>query len=855
MREAAVSLGRVLLLVALTGCDPAPVVDGGSADAGPPPDAGPFPPVTLDHCDYEAVPPTGGAGGTVTSGALEAGVAERLLDVPLGASLAAYTSRAEGAGSDGFLPQPDARREALAGSFAPSVGIETIPGIAAVALRAGGETVVILKMDLATSYQGFVHDVEANLGPAFSGKVVVATSHSHSSFGNYSGHSGLTVGFGRFRSTVYDAIVAQLTAAAEEAIADLRPARIGFFHDPDFDLEDRVNRDRREQNDGLAGGSFDDSHLFVIRIDDADGAPMAILPVFGIHGTVQGGDNAIITTDSIGGIERVLREQFDTRVVVAHLQGAGGDVSPAGSGGVDCMGLEVCTNFARAESIGHHARDAILAAWEAAGMDMRSEVELEMLTRTVALGPDAATFTIRDGALRYLEFDTRREADGIVFDADGELVSPIDEFNAPYSAALCTPDMPSIVPRAQMPGTMGLVDLPYRGCMRLEQVDRIFERALDLEFEDPPLCETTRTVVSALRVGDWLIGTLPGEPVTLLVDHLRERLSPVAPERTIIVGYAQDHGGYLMRPEDWMLGGYEPTITFWGPLEGEYVAEQLGRVMALAVTPEREDGNAEGMPRPSSPTIRDDIVPDVSAIPVGTVPATLPDYLLTQRLRGVGGRAQPAATVERLDSVFFTFVGADPLAGTPRVYLQREVAGVFEDVLRRSGRPVVDGALVMTWTPNPIQRAEGTPRTHYFTIEMQAVSPLGATDADGLADRLGLPLGRYRFRVEGPGFELTSDPFEVLPRALDATATAAGADLQIAVAITAPDHGFRLLDLEARSNGRVPLRSQALTVTVDGGAPQMLTTDEGGTVTVPGAAGATAVRVEDAFGNAVDLTL
>ncbi|MCA9610972.1 MAG: neutral/alkaline non-lysosomal ceramidase N-terminal domain-containing protein, partial [Myxococcales bacterium] len=821
--------------------------------AGRSDDAGPFGPVTLDHCSFEAVPPTGGAGGTVTSGPLEAGVAERWLEVPLGASLAAYTGRAEGAGSAGFLPQPDARRAYLAGSFAPAVGIETIPTISAVALRAGGETVVLLKMDLATSYQGFVHDVEASLGPEYSGKVIVATSHSHSSFGNYSGHSGLTVGFGRFRSTVYDAIVRDLTAAARDAIADLRPARIGIFHDPDFDLEDRVNRDRRGVNDVLAGGPQDDSHLFVIRVDAMDGAPMAILPVFGMHGTVQGGDNAIVTTDSIGGVERVLREQFDSRVVVAHLQGAGGDVSPAGTGGVDCMGETVCTNFARAESIGHWARDAILAAWEAAGEDMRAEVELEMLTRTVALGPDAATFTIRDGALRYLDFDTRRVADGIVFDADGALVSPIDEFNAPYGGALCTPDMPSIVPRAQMPGTRELETLPYRGCMRLEEVDTIFERALDLDFEEPPLCESTRTVVSALRIGDWLLGTLPGEPVTLLADHVREHLSPVAADHTIVVGYAQDHGGYLLRPEDWMLGGYEPTITFWGPLEGEYVAEQLGRVMQLAVTPEREDGNADGMPRPSSPTIVDDVAIDVSPIEVGSVPDALPEYLLTQRLREAGASAQPAATVERLDSVFFTFVGNDPLLGTPRVYLQREVEGVFEDVRRRSGRPVVDSATVMTWTPSPIQRQAGTPRAHYFTVELQAVNPIGASD-EGLADRLGLPLGRYRFRVDGPGYELASDPFEVLPRALEATAAVDGSELRIELAVTVPAWGFRLLDLTATSNGRVPLRTRSVQVSVDGAPAISLATDEGGVVIVAGAATATTVHVEDAFGNAVDLT-
>ena len=349
MRSFIAILGSLTLAAGLSACDGDVMMP---PDAGPY-DGGPFPPVSLDHCRYEDVPATGGAGGTVTSGALEAGIAERHIDVPLGASLAAFTGRAEGAGAEGFLPRPDARRTYLAGSFAPSVGIETIPRIGALALRAGGETVILIKLDIASSFQGFVHDVEANLGPEFSGKVIVATSHSHSSFGNYSGHSALHAGFGRFRSRVYERLITQMTETAQAAIADLRPAQIGFHHDGDFDPDDRVNRDRRDVNDVLIGRSQDDEHLFVIRVDAMDSTPMALIPVFGMHGTVQGGGNAIITTDSTGGVERVLREEFDSSVLVMHLQGAGGDVSPGGSRGTECADRPVCTDFARAETFGH----------------------------------------------------------------------------------------------------------------------------------------------------------------------------------------------------------------------------------------------------------------------------------------------------------------------------------------------------------------------------------------------------------------------------------------------------------------------------------------------------------------------
>ena len=194
-------LGILTVALAMTGCDDGPVEE---TDAGRPPreDAGPPVPVSTDHCTYEEAPATAGAGGTVEAGTLSAGTADALLDLPLGTAVGSYTSRAESFGFEGFVPAPDDRRTPLANAFAPSVGIETIPHSRALALSAGGETVVIMKVDLSLSYQGFIHAVEANLGPEYAGKVMIAASHSHSSFGNYTGHGGMKVGFSELRREI-----------------------------------------------------------------------------------------------------------------------------------------------------------------------------------------------------------------------------------------------------------------------------------------------------------------------------------------------------------------------------------------------------------------------------------------------------------------------------------------------------------------------------------------------------------------------------------------------------------------------------------------------------------------------------
>jgi hypothetical protein len=209
--------------------------------------------------------------------------------------------------------------------------------------------------------------------------------------------------------------------------------------------------------------------------------------------------------------------------------------------------------------------------------------------------------------------------------------------------------------------------------------------------------------------------------------------------------------------------------------------------------------------------------------------------------------------VPRLGLARFTWIGEDPRAGTPRITLQREMTagrGDFVDVTRRSGRAVRDGDILTGWTPDPLM---GGPRTHYWVAEWQAVAPVGSAFPDALAGRPGVPLGRYRFRVEGTGYQLDSDPFTVTAGALAVTATRMGTGLQVGVGYEARD-GWRLLDQQGNSNRRVPLRAGPvdLTLTPATGMPRTLRaqmTDANGVVTVPDAMGVRSVAVTDRFGN------
>ncbi|MEJ7599108.1 MAG: hypothetical protein WKG01_14460 [Kofleriaceae bacterium] len=810
----------------------------------------PAPGVTTEHCDYLPVVATAGAGGSVTAGPLTAGAAERVLHVPVGTALGGYTGRAGFLSSAGTV---DARKIPLSGTFNPSIGVTAAPRVKALALSAGGETVVILKADLIFAYEGLVFDLEARLGPQYAGKILLATSHSHSAWAQFTGHGPLKLGAGQLRDIVYQRVLADRETAAREALAARRPAKLGVFASASFDPADVINRDRRAENDQLPGGNRGDDHLYLIRVDGSDGVPIAVVPVFGEHGTLNGEDNPFASSDAPGAIERALEEQFTSRVVVMHLQGAGADTSPIGRGQIDCAEKpgrpdDPCFSWTSEEGHGRGAVPELMAAWTQAGTAMRDSLELEMVSRSIETGPFPETFAIRDGALAYAPFDPAREPDGVVY-RDGALASPIDEFNAPLGAALCQSDQP-MFPAAQIPGTEGTV--PYGSCLRLDLAAEILSPIFMIEFgvdERHPVCESTRTTLSALRIGDYVIGTLPGEVSILIADLVRAQ-SPLR-ENTIVVGYAQGHVGYMLRPEDWMLGGYEPSVTFWGPLEAESITERLLDLLPVAMTTEREDGAAAGTTRVATAVAVDGLPIDNPAPLAGSVPAEVP--AITWARTGTPAQAQPAAQISRVSGIAtFVWIGDDPQVRTPHVTLEVETsAGTFAPATRASGRSVDDGEIVLAYTPSPLQRTG--PQTHLWVAEWQAVPWLGAPALDGLDGRGGLPLGNYRFHVEGEGWTLDSTPFEVVRGGVAVVQPQRVGGMIRATATWYAPKGWRYLDATVPSNRPVPIRSQQVTMALLAGTTVLstatVTTDASGIAQVANNAAATAVRVTDRFGN------
>lgn len=825
----------------------------------------------------------------IAPGAPMAGAAEAALELPVGTPLSGYTSRCGCFGGDG---DADRRDSAYAYEFAASAGVQTPIPVKAFWIANGDQDLVILKVDIIYSFDGLVEEMERRLSEAtgkdLDGKVVLTTNHSHSAHGDFSDQITFYLGSDKFNYEVFTRMADAAEDVAMQAYSGMQPVKMGVGIRKDWDPEDRVYHDRRSDNDDvqifddIPAGKYKDPYLTMIRIDTLDDAPIGVLFNFGIHGTTLGADNPMISIDSPGHIEEVFQERFDTPVVVALLQGAAGDISPSGSDG----------GYARMESVGEYAADALEQLWSEipTGSD---PVRLETTSRSVRqTHPDIRVtrggtvdwyYAPLQGGEDYADFDP----DNQIYDANGDILSPIDEFNMPYGAAFCGEDP------AYLPGFAPADVFPYVNCVDVSKMLAVIAGFFDLTDLEAslPLPESERAGFTASRIGplpilgadgvettdDFFMGFFPGEVTSTYSEQFRRRAAAeLGFTHSMAVGYSQDHEGYLLIPEDWLQGGYEIDINIWGPLQGEHIMEQLlVASQEVLLTDVVEDPDPCGEFQPTDyealgawelPTFAPEATPDA-----GTLLTTPPDYLWSplysdeERDAGVQPTIVPDATVPMVQGlVEIAWIGGDPGVDYPDVTLERQVGGSWETVTTLSGRPLSRGPdILVAHTPDPLLPFE-VAQTHYWYAAWQAVGPAG--------ERLDLEPGTYRlavvgrtyvgssttypwdsaeYTVEGPAFELVPATISV---------GVSGAD--VVAWLQANARGYRLVGLDGNYRGSNPLTGDTATLvfTLEDGSSttvEAMGARGGGATTFAGVVPENAARVEviDAHGNrgAVDL--
>jgi neutral ceramidase len=630
-------------------------------------------------------------------GPLTAGAAQRPLDEPVGISTAGYTQ-------DPYLSGPfpaDEPGSPFSDIFPATRGVETAPMVKVVAFDNGRGRLVLARLDAVFVTAVLTERVlqvvrEAGLGD-LSGKLILDATHTHAAGARFSRESilasalltepplaqhALAHGADTFSQEVTDRLAKSIAAAIGDALANLRPARLGVAAG-----EDKASaHDRRCENDWITGGSDQQTRLTAVRVEGLDGAPIAALFHYAMHGTISGSDNRMLSIDAPGHAELEVERTFDKPVVAMYLQGAAGDASPSGAGHSGAQAMQ---------HVGKSLAAGVATLWAQAGAAMESEVVLQSLERQVPISHDGLGYAPGE------------------FHDDGAILCQ----------AFYTPDCPG----APIEGKKVICLGP--GLMNGGKY-------------------TSR--VAAARIGKLALVTLPGEPVAAVGRTLRDAVLAEGAAKGItdalVLGYAQDHDGYLLLDSDWLSGGYEPTITFWGWRYARYIVAQSADAFhellsgsALLKQPEPKPVD----PKPLAYT---------AAAPTDSLPA--PSVAV-----------QPPAQAARLASVRAAFFAGDPALGTPEVRLQRQgSAGEFEGVLVNGWIPVssLRGELPLFYSAAPTYKAapDAAARAHRWEVSYEA-----PTD---------LPLGTYRLQLTGRArvqgqvqpLALATQPFAVGPAAL-----------------------------------------------------------------------------------------
>ena len=840
---------------------------------------------------------------TLEPGTLSAGASGGYLDIPVGVPLGGFTGRDNAFGGD---PGPDSRDSDYTTDFQASGGWQTGIPVQALWLTDGSRHSVLLRLDLIYSWDEMTEEIGRRLTEAtgidLTDSVFTFTNHSHSAPGTFTNATVFFLGSDVFSEEIFGRMVDSSVEHALAAYDGLVPAKAGLGIDLDFDPigVDRVFRDRREENSDLlgpggivTGPGWKDQRATMLRVDTLDDEPIAAVFAFGIHGTIMGGSNTLISSE-VGGHIATLLQQRHGGPEWMFAQGAGGDSSPAGTH----------SEFARMEWIAEEAAGGLLSLYDAIELSS-APIVLEPLQRYVPQDRESIRVT-RNGSelLEYEPWDPSWAefppfADEEIYDDQGRVASPIDEFWAQYGAALCGD------PTFTLP-TLGLdVELEqYKSCIRMERGFIIFAIAFQEYFDDAetdfplPLPSTSTALLGALGLRDLRVTTLsdaaapqvededvvfafaPGEPTTLWTQFLRHRAREEwGVDQVVVFGYAMDHEGYLLITEDWLVAGYEASITFWGPLQGEALLERHLELLALAASPVGEDPSWPDWPGETVYVDRTipTVVPDPSPL-AGDPLDPIPAELYVRRGSPPATQAQPLDARRMQDVARFAFVGNDPAMGNPRVTIERETSPDIWTPLTTPAGNLVDDRLpdiIVTYTPLPLAGdvdVPDPPRDHVYLAEWQAVDTWSGLDTSP-----ALSLGRYRFAVSGSSrdpadgdypydaiaWSTTSDPFDVVPAEVEVEIVDASdlAAVSLRARYAAPPMGYRLVHRAADRTAPAALVPGAGGVTVDADGAVLSVGPLGEdaswsvfTVDAGAAAGAT-LTVDDGHGNVGTATL
>ena len=334
----------------------------------------------------------------------------------------------------------------------------------------------------------------------------------------------------RYRAAVSD----KIAGVVAEANSRLRPVHVGGGKG-----SGTVNINRRVRADGdkpaAVGrnpGGFVDRELPVIRMDDAQGHPYAVIANFPCHGTVLAYENKIVSPDWVGMTRKVVEAALPGAICL-FFQGAAGNQGP-----IEGFTGDLSVAHRLGSILGHEIA-AVALSIETVQREPRFEGFVESSAYQAKQPWRVAR--PRDGTLKFvkrvLELPPRAYSQKEISDMEA-LVA----------------DAKAKVAESQSRGDLWAKHQAEARLRRFTDLLTAWKRPFD---PTPAAVE-----VEILRIGESAIVAMPGEPFAEIGLAIK-KASPFP--TTLFCGYSSGRGGgYIPVESEYAFGGYEIQITPYG---------------------------------------------------------------------------------------------------------------------------------------------------------------------------------------------------------------------------------------------------------------------------------------------------
>ena len=336
-------------------------------------------------------------------------------------------------------------------------------------------------------------------------------------------------GFDNYWALVADKIV----GAIVEANARLEPAHLGAAKGTgSININRRVRRDgSRPPAVGLNSGGLVDRDLIVARIDNALGAPIAVLVNFQCHGTVLAWENKQISPDWPGMMRRTVEEALPGAKCL-FFQGAAGNQGP-----MEGLSGDLAVAHRLGRILGH----------EAAALALRIE--------TVKREPKFEGFVESTAYLAKQPWRVQGPRDGAI-----KFASQIVEVPGRTYTGKEVERMTAAVVDAEAK----VKAAANADAWTKHAAEARLRRFQDLlaKWRQPASRPPIPVRIAALRIGELAMVSMPGEPFAEIGQAVKRGSFLPA---TMFCGYSTGEGGeYMPVDTEYEFEGYEVDRTPYG---------------------------------------------------------------------------------------------------------------------------------------------------------------------------------------------------------------------------------------------------------------------------------------------------